>query len=477
MIVLLTTSMGAQPRRTVLVLVLVLASCIIVTRTFNGLLDLNRKYNPNIGSNVVQFDRQPARANQEPSSAGVEDSNADEPPASLFFSGAATAHAADLSVLAVANANQSLQGAALATNLSFPQSVEVSAIVSYEPKATSLWIHVQEFAEGMASWRIALAEVLMAAQTLNATVVEPCVRNGHLRTCGDSTLRLGQVYDLRRLRRFYPLILSYSDYQAMIAAENPVIVPMCFQHPKGKPLVTLACGNVTNAYQEQAKFPETALQHTNGTTVLHILVYRRGAFREIQVGGEQLVRRKQIQQVLSNYFDYESYYYDTADHLLRLMGIANTSDFDVIHWRAELSTIQYNVCADKLLQVKKAMRSNRSSIEAVLMSSINGKAGMQWYTSHNQSEAIKSINRLMDSGFHKVDQVLDKVQDMIPDMIAIPIWDQIIARKARRFITCTGRCQDLRNPCVACNYLGLFGQTIIDLRRNNNKSSEACWPI
>ena len=471
-LIVFTTSMGTQPCRRVVVL----AIFIVVTAFSVMRLDLNSKYNPNIGSTVWQIDRQPDHADQAPSSAGVEGSNANEPPTDLSFS--AAAKAADLSILAAANAmNQSFPAAALAANLSFPPSVKASAKVSYKPKGTSLWIHVHAFAEGMASWRIALAELLMAAKTLNATVVEPCVRKGRLRTCGDSTFRLGQVYDLKRLRRFYPRILSYSDYQAMIAAENPVIVPMCMQNPKGNPPLTQACGNVPNVYQQQVNFHKMALQHTNGTTVIHIPYFRRDAFLHIQVEGKQLFRPEKTERMLSDYFDFKRHYYDTADNLLRLMGIANTSDFDVIHWRAELPTIQYDDCADKVLQARKVMSSNESSIEVVLMSSINGKAGMQWYKSHNQSEAIKSVNRLLDSGFHKVDQVLDKVQDMIPDMIAIPIWDQIIAQKARRFTTCTSRCRYRRNPCVACNFLGNFGQTAIDLRKKMNKSSDECWPI
>ena len=117
--------------------------------------------------------------------------------------------------------------------------------------------------------------------------------------------------------------------------------------------------------------------------MIQIKYYRRGGFRKTKVGGNQLLHDREIERVLSGYFEFESHHYDTVDHLLQLMGIANTSDFDVIHWRAELPNIRFNDCADKILQAKHAM--NNSTI--VLMSSINGKAGMQWYKLRNQSVA------------------------------------------------------------------------------------------
>ncbi|KAI2509372.1 hypothetical protein MHU86_5005 [Fragilaria crotonensis] len=115
----------------------------------------------------------------------------------------------------------------------------------------------------------------------------------------------------------------------------------------------------------------------------------------------------------------------------------------------------------------------------VLMSSINQEPDMLWYNpdKYNQSDAIRSLDRLLDSGFHKLDQVLDKVKDMIPDKIVIPVWDQIIAQKARRFATCIKGCALTNDLCVACNFRGNFAQTTVDLRTKVGKSSYQCWPI
>ncbi|KAI2509374.1 hypothetical protein MHU86_5007 [Fragilaria crotonensis] len=74
----------------------------------------------------------------------------------------------------------------MATRWSIPASsnIETSAYASrtiatpsfQQPKDTSLWIYVEEYSEGMATWRKSLAEILMVAKKLNATVVEPCIR-------------------------------------------------------------------------------------------------------------------------------------------------------------------------------------------------------------------------------------------------------------------------------------------------------------
>ncbi|KAI2509376.1 hypothetical protein MHU86_5009 [Fragilaria crotonensis] len=332
------------------------------------------------------------------------------------------------------------------SNQSFPEDSKNSAIESYQPKGTSVWIYVQEFSEGMATWRISLAEILMVAKRLNATVVEPCIEGGRLRTCHVAKYRLGQVYDLRRLRRFHPHIVSYEDYQTMLAVENPIIITTCLQFPRGTPSPDKVCGNVTNTYQEKVNAPiEKALQYNNGTTVIHIKYYRQGGFLNTKFERKRLVLARFIEPILTDHFEFESQHYDSVDYLLRLMGISNNSHFDVIHWRAERPDINYDDCATKILQARK----NMGSKAAVLLSSINLQADRQWFDPdrYNQSDAIQGLNRLLDSGFLKLDQVLDKVQNMIPDQIVVPVWDQIIAQKARRFATCTRGCRQKEHLC------------------------------
>ena len=357
---------------------------------------------------------------------------------------------------------------------SLPADAETIATSDQQPKGPSLWIYVQQFSEGMATWKISFAESLMVAKKLNATVVAPCIRRGRLRTCDDSTYRLDQVYDFRLLRQYHPHIVSFDDYQSMLAVENPVIISMCLQNPKAYPPPVELCGNISNWYKKRVNpLLDMALEQNNGTTVIHIKFYRRGGFHRTRVGDEGLADFEMTESILATYFAFERGQYEAVDKILGLMGISNTLDFDVIHWRGEARNMPYDDCVNKILQSREAMSSHTT----VLLSSIRRQPDMQWYTSDNQSEAIESLDRLLNSGFHNLDQVLDKVQDMIPDKVVLAIWDQIITQKARRFATCTRCCQGARNPCVACNHLGNFAQTAVDWRNENNKTSDHCWPI
>ena len=250
---------------------------------------------------------------------------------------------------------------------------------------------------------------------------------------------------------------------------------MCHQIQGGSPSPLMACGqNAPNMFQVPSNhLLDQAVQHVNGTTVIHIKYYRMSGFRITKVGRNRLVRPRFIESILSDYFDYRSHHYETVDNLLRLMGISNNSDFDVIHWRAELPNIHYDDCASNILQTRDTMKSNTT----VLMSSLNRHAALQWSIPYRQGQVIQSLNRLADAGMYKLDQALDKGHDMhLPDTVVIAVWDQIIALKAKRFVTCTKGCRQRQATCVQCNYLGNYAQMAIGIRQSHGKSSDECWP-
>lgn len=362
-----------------------------------------------------------------------------------------------------------------AANQSFPVNAKASPTPVNQPKDTSRWIHVEEFSEGMATWRISFAEILMVARKLNATVVEPCIGDGRLRSCRDASYRLGQIYDLERLRQYHAKIVSYADYQAMLAAHSPLIVTMCHQVPTGSPSPLMVCGHgVQNMYQAPSNhLLDQALHHTNGTTVIQIKYYRMGGFRTTKVGRNRLVLPRFIEPTIAEYFDFENQHYDAVDSVLQFMGIANNSDYDVIHWRAELPNLYYDDCATKILQAREAIGSNTT----VLMSSINRQAALQWHHPYRQHQAIASLSRLEDAGMRKMDQAFrNGLAVALADKVVIAVWDQIIALKAKRFVTCTKSCRQKNAACVACNYLGNYAQMAVGLRQSHGKSSDECWP-
>lgn len=445
--------MGISVSKTLLMMVVLIAGA-----AFSVLrLDLNNKYNPgkmNWIAIAAEMERSATYSKFSEYSSAMND---EEPTASHVVK----------TTIRVAPSSQSIP-----IKAAKPAAIPKNQL----PTGPSLWIFVEVFAEGMASWRISLAEILMIAKKLNATVVEPCILRGRLRACDDYTARLDQVYDVTKLRKFYSNMVSYEDYQTMVTMEKPVMVPMCLQKPTGNPPIKRVCGKAPNIYSSTVNAPlEKALEHKKkGPTVIQIKYYRQGGFHKTRVGGETLVNFRKTGQILEQYFAFARQHYDIVDYLLQLMGVSNTSGYDVIHWRAEKPDIHYNDCATKILQIRKTMGSKTT----VLLSSINHEVDMQWYKPemYNQSDAIRSLDRLLDSGFLKVDQVLDKVQNMIPDQIVIPVWDQIIAQKARRFATCTEGC-GRSHRCAACNFLGNFAQTAVDLRKQSGKSSDECWPV
>ncbi|KAI2509382.1 hypothetical protein MHU86_5015 [Fragilaria crotonensis] len=212
------------------------------------------------------------------------------------------------------------------TNPSNPEQT-IGIQDSAQQMGKSLWIYVEEFSEGMATWRISFAEILMVAKRLNATVVEPCIGGGRLRTCRITKYRLGQVYDLERLRQFHPHIASYAEYQDMLTRETPLIIKMCHQIQGGSPSPLIVCGqNVSNMFQVPSNhLLDQALQQVNATTVIHIMYYRKSGFQNTKVGRNRLVRPRFIESILADYFDIMGHHYETVDNLLRSMGISNNS--------------------------------------------------------------------------------------------------------------------------------------------------------
>lgn len=345
---------------------------------------------------------------------------------------------------------------------------------NYTYTGPPLWIEVNEFAEGMASWRLALAEIVLVAKQVNATLVEPCILAGRLRACREgASYRLGQVYDLNVLREFHPHMVSYSYYEEVMASgHKPKIFPMCMAHPSGSPPAGLVCGDATSMYQmERNTVLEEALGEKSG--VIRILYYRKGAFAKTKLRGRELLRPRPIKRVLTTHFEFHQEHYRTVDRLLVLMGITSPI-FDVVHWRAEgqQGPMDYEMCADSVIQARRTI--NNETVPTVLISSLNRMPNLQWATFFLQRLAGSSLQRLLDADFRKIDQV-SQADNQIPDMVALGVWDQIMAQKAREFVTCSKSCGK-NNPCSRCNYQGNFGEMAIDLRSREGKSSHKCWP-
>jgi len=289
---------------------------------------------------------------------------------------------------------------------------------------------------------------------------------------------MGQVYDLNALRKYHPFIASHEDYLRMINEGNVTTYPMCNARPTGNPPMASLCGGVENFFKERKNnVLEMAVKRGKG--VIDIRSYRKDGFLRTRVegtGGDDLVDEGTRSLVIRDYFEFHPDHFATVEKLLKLMGV-NNSTYNVIHWRAEVqnstaAAMDFNACANKILAARRIMSPNNET-PTVLMSSLNTMTKLQWKRHAGQEQAVASLERLMDAGLHKIDEVRSNVD--IPDMVVLAIWDQIMAARANKFTTCATTC-GRDDPCAACSYQGNFAQMAIDLRNDHGKTSEECWP-
>jgi hypothetical protein len=146
--------------------------------------------------------------------------------------------------------------------------------------------------------------------------------------------------------------------------------------------------------------------------------------------------------------------------------------FAVIQWGAELKGMDYMGCAAHILEARMAMNLPNGT-DFVLMSSLNTKKDLQWgplQSSIQNTTAAQALQLLLDSGFFKLDAIIQQTQTN--ELILLAVWDQILAAKATYFATCSG-CQSI---CAQCNHQGSFARLALDLRTRANKESFKCWP-
>ena len=330
----------------------------------------------------------------------------------------------------------------------------------------NLWIHVSAWGEGMANWMVSISELLILARTLNATLVEPCLAKGRLYPCGSkgATLAFRDVFDLSMLKEFYPHFISHEQFRKRTVAAP--VIQTCMNRPYEEMNCSLTSRfrAIINPELENAMYKEES--------VLEILQYRRGAIHGLKHKNVTLVPKQAVPHVKTKYLRFKKAHYDLVDGLLEKVGIAKHSNFSVIHWRAELDDIDYLGCARDIIRARDF--TNQKDTPFVLMSSLNTKWGHMWSGARKKAKNSQSkvaLKSLMDSGFLKLDSMINASSSKDPGLLAV--WDLIIATKANAFATCTGECGDF---CEKCNYKGNFGRLAVGLRDEAKKESMSCWP-
>jgi hypothetical protein len=357
-------------------------------------------------------------------------------------------------------------------------------IALHPPAPDGLWIHVQDWAEGISHWTYSFSQLLAFAKKFNATLVEPGIENGRLVVEGN--LRFSDVYNQSLLEDYHAKFATLQQFQEVARDEAPVFdlcLQACNPH-KDECSGHHACSNgipssFKHTYSETLERAIASSQ--NSRTVLNIHSYWVDSLHEMYLRQNgtntttKLVEETQAKRVADHHLHFVDELYDMAEASLEGMGIAG--DYAVIHWRAERENINYMECAHGIVRTKDAMGLPPNT-SFVLISSLMQDSTMEWGGAAHLAEntsAPQALDFLInDHSFRKVGSVVNTTE--AKDLVVYSVLDLIISQKATAFATCTRTCRKPHFFCRHCNYLGQFAVLAMDMRGDSNKDSLECWP-
>ena len=344
-----------------------------------------------------------------------------------------------------------------------------------------LWIYVQDFKEGMASWRPAFAEILIVAKALNAVVVEPCIERGYLTSCYccQKPLRLSDIYEMEKLQEFHHLIAPFDDYEEMLATQKYQEFKLCMH--SGTPPDHVACSqgpikqpviNYSKKAKQLEQLLQNAVQQSSLThSVLDIVSYRRETFLHKPYKGKKLVGAIKVRLVSGDNFVFRKEHFEIVAEIVSAMGISGK--FNAVHWRAEQKGMDYMSCAEEVIRVRTRMYPNQK--DYVLLSSLNEYGHLQWSGTKRftNDQSQKALTHLMNQGFKKTDTIWQDTKQ-ITDVVLLAVWDLILAMQAENFATCSNDCGGW---CAACGHRGNFAKAAIRSRLlAGQNGTHKCWP-
>jgi len=393
-------------------------------------------------------------------------------------------------------------------------------------KRPHLWLDAITYAEGIAGWKTSLLELLYFAQKMDggATLVEPCMTSGRLRSCGrfeTSGVPVIEIFDLDEYMTpsdgnssKYPVMVSYDDYQRVVGNTAVGTTKVCMLQNQNLSIDKRCTKDTSWIMKMKQNNIQRMMNKSNQEHfTLHLEDYWRGSVYALgwQLGmyipndkEERFV--KGMENLKKGVFEgktipFHPKHVQFVDDLLQRANIT-TNNFSAIHWRAEKKGMDFMRCARAVNEVKHIMLhkmmtdatmkdEESSQHKFVLMSSLNENEDMMWSGSRNSivngtASSQQALHYLLrDNGFIKIDGLLEmqakKVHDD-PGMLAI--YDLIIATKANNFATCakggkTGCNGVTKRLCDACNHVGKFGRLATSLRKDDadhRGSSFECWP-
>jgi hypothetical protein len=369
-----------------------------------------------------------------------------------------------------------------------------------------IWIDVISYAEGIAGWKTSLLELLHLAQTINATLVEPCMKSGRLRSCrGDKNkIPVSEIFDFAKYMspsngKEFPLLASYDNYQAALddSDSDAGIIKLCLLNNLKLPIEERCSADTTRVRGMKRNVVKHVLDKTTKDNfILHMEDYWRGSLDDLgwQLGIDDFPA---VTEFEGKIIPFHSEHLQFVDDLLQ-RGNITRNNFSAIHWRAEKLDMNFTRCAIAVNDVKRIMLKNMSNNKIakagddlrhkfVLMSSLNENEDMMWSNSRNSTSNDTTSSQLAlryllrDNGFIKIDDLLEN-EDKLLDSGMLAVYDLIIASKANNFASCVkngevGCNKSSQKLCEKCNHVGKFGQLATLFRQENVNDVGSSWGV
>lgn len=378
------------------------------------------------------------------------------------------------------------------------------------PTTPVLYIVGVDWAEGISAWRTSVAAVMILAKQINATLVAPDIRGGRLVAPGTGNMAFFELFDRSLLEQYHNQWATAEEYEYVVnqtksvGGGNVKIFDWCIAssgYPK--------CSNGRSFRKKQLKYSDTLMNaiqardqgesssssSSSDVVVLRLFSMWQKSFQDLRLwsGKEpnhhhhqrKIVRHNETSAIVQNNFRFSKRIHDLAEQTLTSMNISsqNQDKFAVIHWRAELQNIDYERCAESIVQAKEAMAILPKDTPFVLMSSLALDATTtKWSgarTKAANSTAQLALSKLVyQHDFRMSDNRLPKQKDVI----VYAAVDLLLAQRAASFSTCTSECHQRKQPlspynsCAACNHQGFFARLALGEKGRENDRGRARWP-
>jgi len=347
-----------------------------------------------------------------------------------------------------------------------------------------LWIDVIHYMEGIGGWHISLSELLQFSKEISATLVEPCMKDGKIHTCGENgfTIPVSKVLDLsfalKPFRNRPPLMVSYKDYQSILKQFHGrrTVHAFCIEPFK----------NNTNCVPTSSLIEDMLDEKLFTSLEIH-KYWKRDSMASLRdwlklghLNDTSHLRKIQIHPQHVN----------TVQKVLKSSNVPLDS-FSVVHWRAERVGMDFMECAKAVLKTRRRMENRNNNPNRhpyILMTSLNVDPDMMWwganrFSNNTTKQALDFL--VKEKGFIKFDSLLKASKIEIEDSGMLAVYDLVLASMSRNFATCARNLggtlgnfcsKEAHQICDECNHIGNFGLLAINLRDKKRGSSFSCWP-